>query len=222
MEVSEAGLIALLGKQDEKAFEDVFKTYYKPLHAYAFTLLKEEMAAEEMVQNVFYKLWDRSESINISGSIAAYLYRAVHNESLNYLKHLKVRSEHQLHVSYKAGNESDSASKCLQLKELEGRLRQSLNELPEQCRTIFQMSRFEELRYREIADQLGISIKTVENQMGKALKILRSKLADFLVLVLLLVRLAVANHSQPAVENNQSIVSNPIISQPKRTSLAGE
>jgi RNA polymerase sigma-70 factor (ECF subfamily) len=77
-------------------------------------------------------------------------------------------------------NENDAACKKLSLKELEGKLHTALNELPEQCRTIFQLSRFEELRYREIAERLGISVKTVENQMGKALKILRTKLVEFL------------------------------------------
>lgn len=211
MDLNEPGLIALLGKQDEKAFEHVFKTYYKPLHAYAFTLLKEEMAAEEMVQNVFYKLWERSEALHISGSIAAYLYRAVHNQSLNYLKHQKVRSEHQLYVSHRAGQDNDSASKQLQLKELEDRVRQSLCDLPEQCRTIFQMSRFEELRYKEIADRLNISVKTVENQMGKALKILRSKLAEFLVLVLLFIHFALASNGRLfAANNNMAEINNPI------------
>ncbi|HEX2608356.1 MAG TPA: RNA polymerase sigma-70 factor [Flavisolibacter sp.] len=187
MEVNDSGLIALLGKRDEKAFEQVFTSHFRQLHAYAMTLVKEEMAAEEMVQHVFYKLWERSEALSISGSIAAYLYRAVHNESLNYLKHMKVRSAHQLHVIHRSGQESDMATNQLHLKELEGRLRIALNELPEQCRTIFQLSRFEELRYREIADRLGISVKTVENQMGKALKLLRTKLIDFLILVLLLI-----------------------------------
>jgi RNA polymerase sigma-70 factor (ECF subfamily) len=206
MEVNEPGLIALLGKQDEKAFEDVFKTNYKSLHAYAFTLLKEEIVAEEMVQNVFCKLWERSASLTISGSVAAYLYRAVHNESLNYLKHQKVRSEHRLHVSHQSGQENDSASRRLHVKELEDRLRQSLNELPEQCRTIFQMSRFEELRYKEIADRLDLSVKTVENQMGKALRILRSKLVDFLVFILLLARLVFNDLPVLSIEENQLAV----------------
>lgn len=220
MEVNEAGLIALLGKQDEKAFEDVFKTHYKSLHAYAFTLLKDEMAAEEMVQNVFYKLWERSDSIHISGSIAAYLYRAVHNESLNHLKHLKVRSQHQLHVSYRAGQDNDSASKRLHAKELDERLRKALNELPEQCRTIFQLSRFEELRYKEIADRLDISVKTVENQMGKALKILRFKLVDFLILILLFIRLASPIRSPSFTDNMQPTIFNPSITHPKKDTLA--
>ena len=172
-----------------------------------------------MVQNVFYKMWERSEAVNISGSITAYLYRAVHNECLNYLKHLKVRSEHQLYVSHRAGHDHDSASKHLQLKELDSRLQSALNALPEQCRTIFQMSRFEELRYREIADRLEISVKTVENQMGKALKILRSKLVDFLILFLFIVRLALPAGQLVAAANCDLIAFNLSVTLQKITTL---
>ncbi|MBO9684756.1 MAG: RNA polymerase sigma-70 factor [Flavisolibacter sp.] len=179
MDVNDGYLIESLVRQDEAAFEQVFKTHFKNLHAYACTIIKEEAAAEEVVQQVFFKLWERSKALSISGSVAAYLYRAVYNESLNYLKHQKVKSNYQQYFNHTMKNEND-AGKKLSLKELEGKLHKALNELPEQCRTIFQLSRFEELRYREIADQLGISVKTVENQMGKALKILRTKLVEFL------------------------------------------
>ena len=185
MELNDTLLIERLQKRDEAAFEQVFKKNFKNLHAYSFTMLKDEAAAEEMVQNVFYKLWERTENLTITGSVEAYLYRAVYNESLNYLKHLKVRSEHQLYVSHRMKGETESAVKKIQAKELESKLREALNDLPEQCRTIFQLSRFEELRYREIADQLNISVKTVENQMGKALRILRTKLIDYLAIILL-------------------------------------
>ena len=178
-------MASLLSKRDEAAFEQVFKTHYKNLHAYAFSILKDEDEAEEMVQQVFFKLWERSEHLSFSGPVAAYLYRAVHNESLNFLKHQKVKAGHQLHVAYSMKNKSETGQGKMMRKELENKFREALNELPEQCRTVFQLSRFEELRYREIADRLGISIKTVENQMGKALKIMRTKLADFLPLVML-------------------------------------
>ena len=178
-----------LSKRDEAAFEQVFKTHYKNLHAYAFTVLKDEVAAEEMVQQVFFKLWERSDRLTISGSVAAYLYRAVHNESLNYLKHLKVKSSHQLHVAYSMKNKSEQEQPKLMGKELENKFREALNELPEQCRTVFQLSRFEEMKYKEIADKLDISVKTVENHMGKALKLLRTKLVDFLPLLILLLKL---------------------------------
>lgn len=186
MELTEDSLIGLLAQRNEAAFEKVFKTHYKHLHAYAITLLKDDIQAEESVQQVFYKMWDRAEHLHIAGSVAAYLYRAVHNECLNYLKHQQVKANHQLHVAYSMKHQLDQPGKNLAGKELESKIREALNELPEQCRTVFQLSRFEELKYREIADKLDISVKTVENQMGKALRILRGRLAEFLSVLLLL------------------------------------
>ena len=187
MEMDEPDLIHRLQQRDEAAFEQVFKNHYKNLHGYAFAILKDEVMAEEMVQNVFYKLWERHHNLSITGSLSAYLYRAVHNESLNFLKHQKVRAEHRLYVSHRGESVTATASGKLQAKELESKLGAALNELPEQCRTVFQMSRFEELRYREIAERLNISVKTVENHMGKALRILREKLVDFLVLIFIFI-----------------------------------
>ena len=187
MELENESIGTLLAQKDETAFEQVFKTHFKRLHAYAFTILRDEVEAEEMVQQVFFKLWERNENLSLTGSVSAYLYRAVHNESLNYLKHQKVRSNHQLHVAYSMKNEVEHPAKKVMASELEKKIHSALNELPEQCRTIFQMSRFDELKYREIADKLGISVKTVENQMGKALKLLREKLVDFLIFILLFI-----------------------------------
>lgn len=187
--VNDSVQIKKLLLRDESAFEEVFKSNYKSLHAYAITMLRDEIAAEEIVQNVFYKLWERTDNLSIQGSVRAYLYRAVHNEALNYLKHMKIRSEHQLYVVHQINESSEHAGKKIQLKELEQKLQTALNELPEQCRTIFQMSRFEELRYREIAERLDISVKTVENQIGKALKILRIKMSEFLTLILLFINI---------------------------------
>lgn len=167
----------------EAIFERTFKTHFKALHAYACTILRSEAMAEEMVQNVFYKLWEKREQVNIKESLSAYLYRAVYHECLNYLKHSKVKNAYQSHATYHS-HEAQNANERTSLKELEERLAIALKSLPEQCRTIFQMSRFEELKYREIADELGLSVKTVENQMGKALRILREQLADFLPMIL--------------------------------------
>ncbi len=189
MELQSDSMNGLLAQKNDLAFEKVFKTHFKRLHAYACTILRDETEAEEIVQQVFYKLLERSESLSINCSITAYLYKAVRNESLNVLKHLKIRSNYHLHVAYRMKNESDNASKKLMAGELENRLHAAMNELPERCRTIFQMSRFDEMKYAEIAKELDISIKTVENQMGKALKILRIKLVDFLSLLILLFHL---------------------------------
>lgn len=189
MELDNETIGQLLSKKDESVFEQVFKAYFKRLHSYAFTILKDEAVAEEMVQQVFFKLWERTETLSIAGSVAGYLYRAVHNESLNYLKHQQVKRNYHLHIAYSMRNESDHAGGKIAAAELEGKLRDALNELPEQCRTIFQMSRFDELKYREIASKLDISVKTVENQMGKALKLLRAKLVDFIAILILLANL---------------------------------
>jgi RNA polymerase sigma-70 factor (ECF subfamily) len=186
MELHNELISSLLAKKDEAAFEQVFKSHFKSLHAYAYTILKEEAQAEEIVQQVFFKLWERADTLSITGSVTAYLYRAVHNESLNYIKHQKVRAEHRLHVAYSMKDQADHASKKVLNSELEKKLHEAMAELPEQCRTIFQMSRFEEMKYRDIADRLDISVKTVENQMGKALRLLRTKLVDFLPILIFL------------------------------------
>jgi len=171
-------------------FEDVFKAHFKGLHAYACSVIKNESAAEEIVQNVFFKLWERKASIQIEQSVTAYLYRSVYNESLNYVRHHKVRASYHQHATRNGSEETTSDPAAV--RELQNRIDKTINELPEQCRTIFQMSRYEDLKYRTIADRLGISVKTVENQMGKALKILRSKLIDYLpTLVLLFINIKI-------------------------------
>lgn len=186
MEIDDQSISVLLAKQDEAAFERVFKTYFKSLHGYACTIVKDEAEAEEIVQQVFFKLWDRAHSLSFNGPIAAYLHRAVYNDCLNYLKHLKVRSGHQLYVAHRMKQQSETAPAPMAGKELEARYKKALEELPEQCRLVFQLSRFGDMKYRQIAEELNISVKTVENQMGKALKVLRSGLKEFLPVLFLI------------------------------------
>lgn len=175
----------ILNKDRERDFEQVFKTYFKGLHAYACTILRDEVMAEEMVQNVFCRLWEKTDQIEIRESVSGYLYRSVYHESLNYLKHLKVRDAYQAQALFHAET-ANNAEEHLAHRELQERLEMALKELPEKCRTIFQLSRFEELKYQEIADRLQLPVKMVENQMGKALRLLRLKLVDFLPVSLIL------------------------------------
>lgn len=170
---------------NDESFEHLFKTHFKALHAYAIAILRDDDAAEEVVQNMFLKFWEKRELLNIQTSVKAYLYKCVYHDSLNLLKHEKIKTKYQDFASYTMNSHNEPASSKVETTELAYQIGLALNELPEQCRTIFQMSRFEELKYREIADQLGLSVKTIENQMGKALKIMRLKLADFLSLILL-------------------------------------
>lgn len=166
-------------------FETVFKTHFKSLYIYACSILKDEETAEEIVQNTFYKLWEKKEKIEVQQSIKSYLYRAVHNECINHIRHNKVRANYQNYAAMNT-NESEAGKDNATLRELQQKIDTALNELPEQCRTIFQLSRYEELNYKEISDKLGISISTVKNQVGKALRVLRYKLSEFLPSLILL------------------------------------
>jgi RNA polymerase sigma-70 factor, ECF subfamily len=190
MAFAEKQLAQSLALNDETIFEQVFKTHFKNLHAYSCSIVHDDAAAEGVVQNVFLKLWEQGSKLNIQPPIAAYLYRAVHNESCNYLKHQKVKQSYIQYARHTMSTSTrENASGKLIGAELEEKIRKVLTDLPEQCRTIFQMSRFEELKYRQIADKLGLSVKTVEAQMGKALKILRVKLADYLPYLLFFINL---------------------------------
>lgn len=173
-------------------FEQLFKMHYKALHAYANMLLKDTDTAEEVVQSMFLKLWEKRDLLDVQTSVKAYLYKCIYNDSLNLLKHEHVKTKYQDFTVHTMNTHHEATSNRVELSELQKELQFALNALPEQCRIIFQMSRFEELKYKEIAERLGISVKTVENQMSKALKILRLKLVDFLVLILL----GLANHNE--------------------------
>ena len=184
VEYSNSDPVRFIKNGNETAFEKVFKMYFRNLHAFAYTFMKDDSIAEEIVQNVFFKIWEKRDQLQIDDSLKAYLYRAVHNESLNHLKHLKIKNSFQLQYSGNMESSNQDASNQMIASELENDIQKAINELPQQCRTIFQMSRFEQLKYQQIADQLNISVKTVENQMGKALKVLRSKLVEYLPFLL--------------------------------------
>lgn len=170
---------------DEQAFERMFKGHYQSLCSFANSFLGDIDEAEEIVQQVFYSLWTKRNSIEVNSTLKSYLYKAVHNSSLNKIKQGKVR---QLYAdSYKANADvtTHSTTDIVQGKELEAIINDAIAELPEQCGIVFKMSRFGNLKYAEIANELGISVKTVENHMGKALKLMREKLSDYLHILLL-------------------------------------
>jgi RNA polymerase sigma-70 factor (family 1) len=168
------------------AFEMLFKTHYKPLCRYANSYLKDPDGAEELVQATFIGLWEKRTFISIESSLKAYLYRAVRNSCLNELKHEQVKQKYLAQESIRGEKLADSADHLAIHSELEKKIREALDTLPQQCRLIFTLSRFEELKYQEIADQLNLSVKTVENQMGKALKLMRIQLKDYLPLLAIL------------------------------------
>jgi RNA polymerase sigma-70 factor (ECF subfamily) len=173
---------------NESAFEMIFKSYYQPLCRYAYTFLQDKEEAEEVVQSVFISLWEKRHALEIQTSFKAYLYRMVRNSCLNLIKHEKVKQQHVAHELAVAEVSYDSVSEKVNASELTLKISEAMKVLPEQCRLVFQLSRFEELKYQEIADQLQISVKTVENHMGKALKIMREQLKDYLPLFLIFMK----------------------------------
>lgn len=177
--------------EDSPTFDQIYLENFAALHRYAYTIINDRELAEEMVHQVFLKILEQKEALKVHTSIKAYLFRAVNNECLNHIKHQKVKQSYQTYAIESIPNQVEIPSNQLAYKELEKHLTTVINGLPEQCRTIFQLSRFEELKYREIANQLGISIKTVESQMSKAIKRLRVELADYLPIIvwMLIIRL---------------------------------
>jgi RNA polymerase sigma-70 factor (ECF subfamily) len=187
VQLTEQEIVGAIRQGNERIFEVVFRKYYQSLCNYANSMLKEIDEAEEVVQNLFSGIWEKRTDLEISISLKSYLYRAVHNHCLNRIKHLKIREEYQQYATSYYESSYESVTQSVMKNELERKIEEAIEKLPEQCRLIFRLSRFEELKYHEIAEQLGISPKTVENQVGKALKILRAELAEYLPLIILLV-----------------------------------
>lgn len=185
---NEQELVQALQNGDERAVETLFKSLYQRLCNYANTILNDIYESEEVVQQVFVQLWEKRETMEITTSVQSYLFRAVRNTSLNKIKHEKVRRIYAEEVSALA-QQSEPATVTSFHNELQNQIHVAIESLPEQCRLVFKLSRFEELKYAEIAEQLGISLKTVENHMGKALKLMREQLKDYLAAWLLFILL---------------------------------
>lgn len=185
MDLSEKEVLQTIQSGNESAFEMIFKAYYQPLCRYAYSFLEDKEEAEEVVQSAFITVWEKRNTLHIQTSFKSYLYRMVRNGCLNVIKHEKIKQQHVAHELAVMEVSSESVSQKVYASELELKITEAMKALPEQCRLVFQLSRFEELKYQEIADQLQISVKTVENHMGKALKIMREQLKEYLPLLLI-------------------------------------
>lgn len=171
--------IRAIANGDHQKFEIVFKYFYNDLCRFAFSLLHDAEQAEEEVQEVFVKVWMKRESLTQVENLKAYLFRAVYNQCMNHIKHSKVKQTHAEHVLLSSQNESLQSDE-LSLKQLKEEIKRHVDQLPDQCRKAFELSRYQELSYKEIAEVMQISVKTVENHIGRALKSLRHALKDFI------------------------------------------
>ena len=182
--------IPLLRKGDKKAFEAVYNEFFGVLYHLCLNYLHDDKVSEELVQDTFMKLWEIRETLNDQINIRNFLYTITKNNCLNYLRNQKISLKHQENIKYlemqfnyealeKLGN-------YLQFEELRNRIDEAISKLPAEVIETFKLSRFEELSYREIADRQGISVKTVEARISKALRILPVELKDYLPVVYLI------------------------------------
>jgi RNA polymerase sigma-70 factor (ECF subfamily) len=185
-------IIGRLRQGDVVVFENLFKSHYRSLCVYAEELVREKAAAEEVVGDFFLKFWENHENITIQISLKAYLYTSIYNNCLKYLEHLKVLQKYRDYASYMVDNKdlwkpvsANYPLANLISQEIVGEIEQAINDLPDQCREIFSLSRFDELSYDEIAQKLGLSINTVRTQMSRALQKLRESLKEYLPFIIL-------------------------------------
>jgi len=175
-----------LERSDKYQLEKLFANHYTAVLLYCISIVKDKDDAEDIVQRAFISLWRKMDSIDFHTSARAYLYRSVYHASLDWIKHQKVRKRYENEVK---NNNPVVHTVNNEEKDLAGKIGAAINDLPDQCRRIFKMNRYDQLRYKDIAETLHISEKTVEKHMVKALRILRQRLKDHLPVILLLLNL---------------------------------
>src|SRR5690606_32912218 len=178
-------------KPNQEEFEKLFRLHHKPLRNLAFNLVRDRDVANDVVQEVFVKLWQNRDKVEFGDQIKHYLFKATSHTALNHLRtskrNVSVEGEHLMHLHAPGGDEA------LHYNEFAAKVREAIDKLPPRCKMIYLLSRHEGLKYQEIADTLDISLKTVENQMGIALEKLREELNPYFpplgVLILILTAL---------------------------------
>ena len=172
---------------DRKGFEELFKSFFPSLCMFAQKYVPDQDTAKEVVHNVFLNLWEKREKVDMSTPLKSYLFTSVYNRCLNSIRDQKKFDRDETVFERLDSNDFIDATDRLEEQELEQRIFDALQSLPEKCREVFTLNRFEGLKYAEIAEKHGISVKTVETQMSKALKILREKLSDYLTIIILFI-----------------------------------
>jgi RNA polymerase sigma-70 factor (ECF subfamily) len=179
IETIEQATMKQISLLDLQSFEVLFRQYYQMLCSYAYRFVNDTDTAEEIVQELFYKLWEKRSELHINTSVKSYLFSAVHNRCLKFIEHRNVETKYRNYFLLRETEVENELQYNSNVSELQGIIDHTLNSLPDRCSRIFRLNRFEGLKYHEIAELLSISIKTVEANMGKALKMLRKNLRGY-------------------------------------------
>lgn len=183
----DAKLIAGFRAGNMDAFRKIYESFCEPLYRFAYSYLKDSFEAEEIVQDVFLKVWERREEVDEQKSFKSYLYRITVNKVFNELKHRVVKQKYEQHAIGFDLHTGETPESSIQFQELNKKIESLLNLLPEQQRNIFILSRWKGLSNAEIAESLNLSIRTVENQIYRASKFIKLHLNDDYPIVLLLI-----------------------------------
>jgi len=182
-----AYLVKMFKLRNHEAFRTIYDLYYSKILIYCTGYVTDKQTAQEMTQDTFVKLWEKSELLPDDTQFQPLLYRIARNNCLNFLKHLKVTEKYQKFQAHRKAEVdlniyalADESAQLVISAELESKILKAIDTLPPACKKVFELSRLEEKKYSEIADEMGIAAKTVENQIQKALKILRKELKEYL------------------------------------------
>ena len=177
-EVNQQFILKELREGNSRAFDSVFNEYYVSLCRFSYSFTKDQNKAESIVQEVFIKLWEKRESLTHVDHFLSYLMAMVRNRSIDYLR--KEKANLRTCLKFRPEESANTTEEQISENELEEKLLQSIYKLPERCRVAFELSRFDDLSNKEIAEKMEISVKGVEALISRSLKQLRAELIEFL------------------------------------------
>lgn len=176
---TDKSILALLQEDDERAMERIFDTYYPYLVTTAYHVLMDEHRAKDLVQDVLFHFWNKRDSLTIESGLKSYLRRSVVNRSIDQIRRKKRFGVAEEITDYNQASTEVSTQEMMETSDLQSAIMAAIDSLPERCKLIFSLSRFEDLSHQEISEQLDISKKTIENQMTKALKTIRKAIQNY-------------------------------------------
>ena len=179
-------LFDAIKKDDHSAYEMIFRAYYRPMTAYAFRFMGDISDSESIVQDVFLRLWQKRKELMITSSLQNYLFKSVKNQCVNQIEHQKIKTGYQTMVIKNEVDRTEYSEFFLEF-DLIKKIETAIDALPLKRQEIFRLAREEGLKYREIAERLNLSVKTVEAQMSLAFKQLRVSLKEFKNFVMFLI-----------------------------------